>query len=133
MKNWIWSILCFCYNSSMQLNLQARKKIRLLKEITSLDAAFFPFASPCSLTCLRAEGMTFQNSLTNSLPFRLLFCKMSLAKYRKATCCSFWADLNDLCHIPTICLAFFLCDIHKWDSADLGLRKSIIGLTRISP
>lgn len=86
---------------------------------TSLATAFFPLSSPWSYTYLRAPGRTFQNSFTNSLPLRLLFCKISFAKYRNETRCSFCDELNNLSHVSTICLAFFRWEMHHFDKANL--------------
>ena len=76
--------------------------------LTSLDATSFPRSSPFSLTFLSAPGRTFQNSSTNSVPLRLLFCKMSLARWRKGTFCSLLELWNCLSQVWTICSAFFL-------------------------
>lgn len=86
---------------------------------TSLSAVFLPNSSPFSITLLSASGRTFQNSLTNSKPFRLLFCKISFARYRKETCFSGGVQWNCLFHISTTCLALFLWNIHQCDRASL--------------
>lgn len=93
------------------------------KKFTNLMTAFFACSSPFSETSFRALGSTFQNSLTNSLPLRLLFCKISLARYRKDTWRSFWQLLKSFSHVSTTCLAFFRWKMHQCDRAICCQRK----------
>jgi hypothetical protein len=48
---------------------------------------------------------------------RRLFCRMSLARYRKGTRCSLGASWNFCPHVSTISLAFFRWNIHQCDKA----------------
>ena len=75
---------------------------------TRRKADLFANSSPCSITSRRESGKTFQNSATNSAPFRLLFWRMSFARYRKARRCSRGALWNCLSHVSTTCFALFM-------------------------
>lgn len=125
--NWCtnWFLICQLAQLNTQVHLPESRK-----GITSLEATFFTLPSPLSLTFFRDAGRTFQNSLTNSLPLRRLFWIISLAKYRNETRCSRCADLNDLSHVSTICLAFLRYEMHHRDKADNMLKEIVTKLNQ---
>lgn len=84
---------------------------------TNLDTTFLPWSSPCSWTTLRAAGRTFQNSATNSFPFRLLFCRMAFARYKRGTFWTICALWNSLSHVATASSALLRWNMHQWDKA----------------
>lgn len=88
-----------------------------LNKSTSRRAALLPLSSPFSITSRSAPGRTFQNSLTNSNPFRRLFCRISFARYKKANRCSRGEQWNCLSHVSTTCFALYMWKIHQCDKA----------------
>lgn len=89
----------------------------LWKRLTNLDTSRFPLSSFVAITSLSAAGRTFQNSITNSFPLRLLFCMMSFARYKRGI---LWttSDLsNCFFHVETTCSALLRLNIHQCDKA----------------
>lgn len=88
-----------------------------VEKLTNLDTTVFPRSSPLSTTSLSAEGRTFQNSVTNSFPLRLLFCRMSFARYKRGTFRAISELRNCLSHVATTSSALLRWNIHQCDKA----------------
>ncbi len=97
---------------------------------TRRKAALRTASSPVSTTARSNGGSTVQNSFTNSRPLRRLFCRMSLARYKKGTRCSLGASRNFLPHVSTTSLAFLRWNMHQWDRAITNFLKATISKTR---
>lgn len=102
------------------------KHLWLIEKLTSRSAALLSDLSPLFSTTWSASGRTFQNSLTKSEPFRLLFWRISFARYRKASRCSRGEQWNCLSHVSTTFFALFMWKIHQWDRAWLHQRSQFI-------
>ena len=111
--------LCnFCIIYKIQNHLWQQIKEKLTNRNTTVCIR----SSPFSMTSFKAPGRIFQNSATNSPPLRLLFCRISFARYSRGICCSFVRSRTCVSHVSTTRRAFFRWKMHQWERADLLLR-----------
>jgi hypothetical protein len=108
---------CSCNSVTSNASYDILHKHKRIEILTSRNTTVCIRSSPFSMTSFNAPGRILQNSVTNSPPLRLLFCRISFARYSRGICCSLVASRTCISHVSTTRRAFFRWKMHQWERA----------------